>query len=93
MYNTRFQKQIDASRRRIFGLAGLPGSLTETRLWEIEADERKKRQTATAETLTELIADSPDLMTAIREGEDDAAAGRFVTWEEVFGEEHDDPGH
>jgi hypothetical protein len=37
--------------------------------------------------LSELVAGSPTLMEAIDEGDDDLAAGRFVSWDEVFGED------
>jgi len=44
-------------------------------------------KTALAMGMTMIIADSPDLVEAIRAGEEYLAAGRLVSWDEVFGED------
>ncbi len=36
---------------------------------------------------TRIVANSPGLLQSLREGEADARAGYFVSWEEVFGED------
>lgn len=44
-------------------------------------------QVSCAEAATRIVVGSPDLRQAVIEGMDDARQGRFLTWDEVFGED------